>query len=150
MERRTKGELGSHRFPDGAGFEPAGGFPRYQITQTQRPVEMDTPDGNRTHTSRIKSGCSVAVELRGDQKKLMGKWRDRTEALLAGNRTRSAGVFTPDATPSLWWRINDQLSAHRKFRQDSSRSRSRLMRSILSWKTAKMRGHCCGRSRWKT
>ena len=39
----------------------------------------------------------------------MGKWRDRTEALHAGNRTRSAGVFTPDATPSLWRRINDQL-----------------------------------------
>ena len=36
----------------GAGFEPARGFPLMPITQTQRPVEIDAPDGNRTHVSR--------------------------------------------------------------------------------------------------
>jgi YD repeat-containing protein len=77
---------GYHQLPDGAGFAPARGFP-LTITQTQRPVEIGTPDGNRTHTSRNDSGRSIAVELRGDQ---MGKWRDRTEAVHAGNRTRSA------------------------------------------------------------
>ena len=39
----------------------------------------------------------------------MGKWRDRTEALHAGNRTRTAKAFATDGTPSLWWRITDQL-----------------------------------------
>jgi hypothetical protein len=39
----------------------------------------------------------------------MDKWRDRTEALHAGNRTRTAKAFATDGTPSLWWRINDQL-----------------------------------------
>ena len=39
----------------------------------------------------------------------MGKWRDRTEALHAGNRTRTAKAFATDGTPSLWWRITDHL-----------------------------------------
>ena len=39
----------------------------------------------------------------------MGKWRDRTEALHAGNRTRTATAFATDSTPSLWWRITDHL-----------------------------------------
>ena len=39
----------------------------------------------------------------------MGKWRDRTEALHAGNRTRTAKAFATDGTPSLCWRITDQL-----------------------------------------
>jgi hypothetical protein len=39
----------------------------------------------------------------------MGKWRDRTEALHAGNRTRTAKACATDSTPSLWWRITDQL-----------------------------------------
>jgi hypothetical protein len=39
----------------------------------------------------------------------MGKWRDRAEALHAGNRTRTAKAFARDGTPSLWWRITDQL-----------------------------------------
>jgi hypothetical protein len=39
----------------------------------------------------------------------MGKWRDRTEALHAGNRTRTAKAYATDGTPSLWWRITDQL-----------------------------------------
>jgi hypothetical protein len=30
----------------GAGFEPASGFPRYQITQTQRPVIKESMDKN--------------------------------------------------------------------------------------------------------
>ena len=30
----------------------------------------------------------------------MGKWRDRTEALHAGNRTRTAKAFATDGTPS--------------------------------------------------
>ena len=51
----------------GAGFEPAGPLGLLPITQAQRPVEMDTPGGNRTHISRIQSGRSLAVELRGDQ-----------------------------------------------------------------------------------
>ncbi|MCI0538146.1 MAG: hypothetical protein L0Z50_23315, partial [Verrucomicrobiales bacterium] len=37
----------------------------------------------------------------------MDKWRDRTEALHAGNRTRTAKAFATDGTPSLWWRITD-------------------------------------------
>ena len=43
------------------------------------------------------------------QQNQMGKWRDRTEALHAGNRTRTAKAFATDGTPSLWWRITDQL-----------------------------------------
>ena len=39
----------------------------------------------------------------------MGKWRDRTEALHAGNRTRTAKACATDGTPSLWWRITDHL-----------------------------------------
>src|SRR6185436_5429328 len=73
-------------------------------------------------------GCSIAVELRdcprsephgcgsepsashGALRQIaMDKWRDRTEALHAGNRTRTAKAFTTDGTPSLWWRITDHL-----------------------------------------
>src|SRR5438876_4053254 len=43
------------------------------------------------------------------RKNSMGKWRDRTEALHAGNRTRTAKAFATDGTPSLWWRITDHL-----------------------------------------
>lgn len=39
----------------------------------------------------------------------MGKWRDRTEALHAGNRTRSAGVFHQTLRPPILRRITDQL-----------------------------------------
>ena len=39
----------------------------------------------------------------------MGKWRDRTEALRAGNRTRTAKACATDGTPSFWWRITDHL-----------------------------------------
>ena len=104
------------------------------ITQTQRPVEIGAPDGNRTHISRIESGCSIAVELRDCPRSgcnycthladavlrraqrnctgrqiTTGKWRDRTEALHAGDRTRTAKAFATDGTPSLWRRITDQL-----------------------------------------
>ena len=41
----------------------------------------------------------------------MGKWRDRMEALHAGNRTRTATAFAMDGTPSLCWRITDHLGA---------------------------------------
>ncbi len=73
-------------------------------------------------------GCSIAVELRDCprvranferrsrmrfccrfRQSQMGKWRDRTEALHAGNRTRTAKAFATDGTPSLWWRITDHL-----------------------------------------
>ncbi len=76
-------------------------------------------------------GCSIAVELRDCPRvranferrsrmrfccrllpfgqSQMGKWRDRTEALHAGNRTRTARAFATDGTPSLWWRITDHL-----------------------------------------
>src|ERR1700722_13259317 len=46
------------------------------------------------------------LHLREDR---MGKWRDRAEALHAGNRTRTAKALATDGTPSLCWRINDQL-----------------------------------------
>jgi len=47
---------------------------------------------------------------------LMGKWRDRVEALHAGNRTRSAWVFTQDATPSFGLAEDKRLtSAHRNW-----------------------------------
>ena len=111
------------------GFEPdCGTRPLLPITQTQRPVEIGAPDGHRTHISQTESGRSIAVELRdcpraradfGRRSRMrfgcrfrqsqMGKWRDRTEALHAGNRTRTAKAFATDGTPSLWWRINDQL-----------------------------------------
>ena len=63
-----------------------------------------------------KSGCSLAVELRGDQ---MGKWRDRTEALHAGNRSvgtppQTAEAFAMDGTPSLLVEDNRSTSAHQK------------------------------------
>ena len=63
-------------------------------------------------------GCSIAVELRDcprvhanferrsrmrfwcrSRQSQMGKWRDRTEALHAGNRTRTAKAFATDGTP---------------------------------------------------
>ena len=47
-----------------AGFEPARVSAASPITQTQRPVEIGAPDGNRTHVSRTASGRSIAVELR--------------------------------------------------------------------------------------
>src|SRR6266545_7334569 len=103
-------------------------FPASPITQTQRPVEIGAPDGHRTHISRTESGRSIAVELRDCprvranferrsrmrsccrfRQSQMGKWRDRTEALHAGNRTRTATAFATDGTPSLWWRITDHL-----------------------------------------
>src|ERR1044071_9023683 len=76
------------------------------INQTQRPVEIGTPDGNRTHISQTESGRSLAVELR------VIRWASGViewGALHAGNRTRTTKVFATDGTPSLWWRINDQL-----------------------------------------
>src|SRR6266550_2743104 len=39
----------------------------------------------------------------------MGKWRDRAEALHAGNRTRTAKAFATDDTPAFLWRITDHL-----------------------------------------
>jgi len=48
--------------------------------------------------------CNITLRQRQ-----MGKWRDRTEALHAGNRTRTAKACATDSTPSLWWRITDQL-----------------------------------------
>src|SRR5437867_767593 len=44
----------------------------------------------------------------------MGKWRDRTEALHAGNRTRTAKAFATDGTPSLLVEDNRSTSAHQK------------------------------------
>src|SRR5262249_58501956 len=72
---------------------------------------MGTPDGNRTHISRAEPRCSFAVEPRGDQ---MDKWRDRTEALHAGNRTRTAKACATDGTPSLLVEDNRSTSAHQK------------------------------------
>ena len=61
--------------------------------------------------SGVNPGRSLAVELRGDQ---MGKWRDRTEAIHAGNRTRTAKAFATDGTPSLFVEDNRPTSAHQK------------------------------------
>ena len=80
-------------------------------------------------------GCSIAVELRDcprvranferrsrmrfccrSRQSQMGKWRDRTEALRAGNRTRTAQVFTQDGTPSfISVEDNRSTSAHRNW-----------------------------------
>lgn len=46
----------------------------------------------------------------------MGKWRDRTEALHAGNRTRTAKACATDGTPSLLLEDNRSTSAHRKMK----------------------------------
>src|SRR5207249_7371309 len=83
-------------------------------------------------------GCSIAVELRDcprsphlrtnfadtvlsrAQRMLllrqmtMDKWRDRAEALHAGNRSvstrpQTAKAFATDSTPSWWWRMTDHL-----------------------------------------
>jgi len=59
-----------------------------------------------TDTGRGLVRGQPGLNLREDQ---MGKWRDRTEALHAGNRTRTAKAFVTDGTPSLCWWINDQL-----------------------------------------
>ena len=67
---------------------------------------MALPMGIEPISPGHKSGCSLAVELRGDQ---MDKWRDRTEALHAGNRTRTAKASPRTVRPPYWWRINDQL-----------------------------------------
>jgi hypothetical protein len=40
----------------GAGVEPAGPLGLLPITQTQRPVEIGTPDGNRTLISLVAAG----------------------------------------------------------------------------------------------
>jgi hypothetical protein len=106
---------------------------------THRPVESGAPDGNRTHVSRIASGvlsqlnygtshkavrclallcgCGSApsaapsARLGKDQ---MGKWCDRTEALHAGNRTRTAKAFATDGTPSILVEDNRSTSAHQR------------------------------------
>ena len=90
----------------GAGFEPASPLGLLPITQTQRPVINALPGDIEYTSPGNKCRCSLAVELRSDQ---MGKWRDRTEAIHAGNRTRTAKAFATDGTPSLWWRITDHL-----------------------------------------
>ena len=53
----------------------------------------------------------------------MGKWRDRAEALHAGNRTRTAKAHATDGTPSLWW-INDQLRPIENGQGDGIRTRT--------------------------
>lgn len=45
---------------------------------------------------------------------MMDKWRDRTEALHAGNRTRTAKAFATDGMPSLLVEENRSTSAHQK------------------------------------
>jgi len=79
-------------------------------------------------------GCSIAVELRDCprgranferrsrmrfccrfRQSQLGKWRDRTEALHAGNRTRTAKAFATDGTPSLLVEDNRSSSAHRNW-----------------------------------
>ena len=126
--RRTRGELGFHQLPDVAGFAPA-----HPLRRT-----YDNPNSTARRNWRARwesnprlrdaSGRSIAVELReyprvraklGERitdavllplrQRQMGKWRDRTEALHAGNRTRTVKAFATDGTPSLWWRITDQL-----------------------------------------
>ncbi len=57
-------------------------------------------------TSSADSRMRFCCRFRQSQ---MGKWRDRTEALHAGNRTRTAKAFATDGTPSLCWRITDHL-----------------------------------------
>ena len=133
--------MGIHQLPDGAGSAPARGFP-LTITQTQRPAEIGTPDGNRTHISRTVSSRSIAVELRGGQ---MGKWRDRTEALHAGNRTRTAKAFATDGTPSLCWRITDQLrpieiGVTNRIRTGTNAFTGRDA-AVTSWPPSKWRSH---------
>src|SRR5437879_8777426 len=126
---RQETRWGVNRLSGCTGFEPACGTrPLLPITQTQRPVEIGAPDGHRTHVSRTESGRSIAVELRDgprvranferrprmrfycrSRQIQMGKWRDRTEVLHAGNRTRTAKAFATDGTPAFLWRITDQL-----------------------------------------
>ena len=139
------------------GFEPACGTrPLLPITQTQRPVEIGAPGGHRTHISRTESGRSIAVELRDCprgranferrsrmrfccrfRQSQMGKWRDRTEALRAGNRTRTAQVFTQDGTPSfVLVEDNRSTSAHRNWGgQTDSHRHQRLHRALCCYYT---------------
>jgi hypothetical protein len=67
----------------------------------------------------------------------MGKWRDRTEALRAGNRTRTAQVFTQDGTPSFGL-VEDHrsTSAHRNWGgQTDSHRHQRLHRALCCYYT---------------
>ncbi len=73
-------------------------------------VELrDCPRGSTSIAPLPDAVLSRAQRKRGARQVTMDKWRDRTEALHAGNRTRSRWRFSTDATPSLWWRITDQL-----------------------------------------
>ncbi len=97
IARRTRGELGTQ--------------PHRRLGRDLNPLVLsdftDNPnstarrnghsDGNRTHISLAEPRCSLAVEPRSDQ---MDKGRDRTEALHAGNRTRTAKACATDGTPS--------------------------------------------------
>ena len=64
------------------------------------------PAESSTDVGRGLVRGQLALRLREVQ---LGKWRDRTEAFHAGNRTRTAKAFAADGTPSFWWKINDQL-----------------------------------------
>ena len=95
-------------------------------------------------------GCSIAVELRDcprvranferrsrmrfycrSRQSQMGKWRDRTEALRAGNRTRTAQVFTQDGTPSfVLVEDNRSSSAHRNWGGQTDSHLKKFMRLL--------------------
>jgi len=62
------------------------------------------------------------LHLREDR---MGKWRDRAEALHAGNRTRTAKALATDGTPSLMLEDKRSTSAHRNWgdQPDSHRNK---------------------------
>ena len=55
---------------------------------------------------------------------MMGKWRDRTEALHAGNRTRTAKAFATNGTPSLFVEDKRSTSAHQNGQGDGIRTRT--------------------------
>ena len=100
---------GFHQLPDVTGFAPAHPFGLHDNPNSTARRKWHSRWESNPYLPD-KSGCSLAVELRGDQ---MDKWRDRAEALHAGNRTRTAKACATDGTPSLLVEDNRSTSAHR-------------------------------------
>jgi hypothetical protein len=89
-----------------------GGYSRTleHINQAQRLQPRRVPHKVSAPLTLSSARTPGAVLVRGQPglhfwKDRMGKWRDRAEALHAGNRTRTAKAFATDGTPSLWLRI---------------------------------------------
>src|SRR5215471_17574525 len=103
--------MGTQPYRGWRGVRTRSSFRTSPITQTQRPVVNGTPDGNRTHISRISPVVLSQLNY-GVIRWTSGAIERRHPS--AGNRTRTAKAFTTDGTPSLLLEDNRSTSAHQK------------------------------------